>query len=216
MANESRARDAIIAELLGDVGMLEEQIRHLPLVLEKSVSKYVREGLPGEASQVIDRAASNAVEMMSSQVVGIAQQIAGDTAAAERYKAFWVAAIGVLACAVTFGGAGFVVRMSVDKLSLMSASSQLEEANARVDEATEVAEIRADQEIADIKKRAGWAGTKEGLLAKKFFESGAGAIAASCNSPTWEVVINNEGKYCVPKRRPIFGNGEEQYGWKIP
>lgn len=214
----STAKDAIIAELLGDVGELHDQIKILPNELEKSVGRFVRDTLPSEANVIMNKAALTAIGLMASQVGEIAQQIAGDTAASQRYKSFWLAAAGVLVCAVVFGGAGYVLRMSTDDMAIRAASDKVIKANNRANSATESAEKKADIEITNIRKTAGWVGTPEGMLAKKFFDSGTGVNAAECNGKKWEIKTDKTGqKWCIPKTRPFFGwDTETEYVWKIP
>jgi hypothetical protein len=118
----------------------------------------------------------------------------------------------MLFCALVFGGTGYLVRMASNEVNLQTAKEQVAAATQRA----EAAEQRAAAQIADLQSSMGWLGSKEGQLAKRFFDSGAGAIAATCNSPVWEVIQGKDGKYCLPKRRDLIGGDGNKYGWKIP
>jgi len=91
------------------------------------------------------------------------------------------------------------------------------EANESADSAVALAKANADQTIDAIRKVSGWAGTREGRLAKQFFDDGTWKNAMTCNSPHWNIVVTSNEKWCVPMRRPILGgDDEQQYGWRIP
>lgn len=212
--------------------------QEIPSKIEKASAERLKEfssSLKNTAAHEMEMARDSVISELSKKVGGIAQNIAGDAAAAERDKAFWRAAVGVLACSIIFGGTGYVLRMSAEKLMLVNAAEQIQAANSRADAAVETATKRAEAEIADfrkmavnefaaVRKSAGWAGTEEGLLAKQFFDSGAGLIAVKCSSKKWEIINRPKEpgsekiqKWCVPKSRPLFGwDDEEEHGWKIP
>ncbi len=154
--------------------------------------------------------------------------------ASERNNAIQWAIGGVLVCAVIFVPTGYLLRMSSDAVNLSTAKEKVSRANERADaaesklavvsaEAAKATEAAADNlkkqylaEIEKIRAASGWAGTQQGKLAKKFFESSSGIAAATCNSETWEIVTDKEGKWCIPKRRDLIGGDENKYGWKIP
>lgn len=168
------------------------------------------------ATQEMQKAGDATLKALSETVGRIAQQLAGDAAAAEKANAIsfatrWVT-VGVIACSVVFFGLGYGVRMLSDEINLNTAREKVSEANALA----ESAQAKAESDIAAFRQSMGWLGSQEGQLAKRFFDSGAGAIAANCNQPTWEMVQGSDGKYCIPKRRDLFGGEKERYGWKIP
>lgn len=138
----------------------------------------------------------------------------------------WAAKVGglVLLGGLLLGG-GFVTlaQSFIDKSALEKAVAEATAATAakvkaEADAAAGIAaaDARAELEVQQLRATAGWVGTKDGQLAKKFFDSGAGQVAATCNSSTWEVVKSDNGKWCIPKRRDLFGGDENKYGWKIP
>lgn len=135
--------------------------------------------------------------------------------AAEHHKLIKFAAIALIAAALVGGIAGYVFRMGIDAASVAgfkhSAETAIEEANA----AAAAAEKKASDEIRAVRETSGWAGTKEGLLARQFFASGAGLTAATCAAEKWDIRQVKDGKYCVPQRRPLWGT-DGDYGWKIP
>ena len=138
-----------------------------------------------------------------------ALRISAEKAAAEKNKVFLLAAIAIIACACVFGGTGYAIRMVSDEVIVRHEQE-------RASSAIAAAQQSAREEIEFARNSSGWIGTSEGRLAKIFFDSGAGQIAATCNSPTWEVVKTADGKYCVPKRRDLIGGDSNKYGWKIP
>lgn len=174
--------------------------------------------LPGVAKSEIEIAGKAAITQLTAEVGRIAQRLAGDAAAAEKahaisFAAKWSAA-GVIACAIVFGGAGYGIRMLADETNLNIAREKIEVANER----TAAAEKQAREDVEAVKKSIGWMGTEQGQLAKRFFATGGGEIAARCDSPVWEIVNGIDGKYCIPKRRDLLGLGgdKNKYGWKIP
>lgn len=171
---EDALRDAMIAEMLGDIQKLHTAVKQLPRLLQT---------IPDATSKV-------AVTDFATKVV----------------------AGGMLVCALVFGGTGYLVRMASDEMNLQTAKEKV----AAAIERAEAAEQRTAAQIADLQSSMGWLGTKEGQLAKRFFDSGAGVIAATCNSPAWEVAQGADGRYCIPKRRALLGGEKERYGWKIP
>ena len=172
--------------------------------------------LPGAADLEMQRASEVVMRSLSAEVGRIAQRLAGDSASAEKAHAIsfatkWIVA-GVVTCAVAFGSLGYGIRMLADEINLNSARNLVAEADARA----VATEKQAQEDIEAIKRGIGWQGTAEGQLAKAFFRNGAGRIAATCAAPTWEIRSLQDGQYCVPKRRPLIGGNDEDYGWKIP
>jgi len=153
---------------------------------------------------------------LSEKVGKIARQLACEAAAAERNRSFYFAGAAIFVCSIIFGGTGYVVRMAADALSINALKNEVTQINMQADAAVAAAKKKASDDINVAQKNAGWAGTAEGRLAKQFFDSGAGHIAATCDSPVWKIRDLQDGKYCVPKRRPIFRGDENEYGWKIP
>lgn len=172
--------------------------------------------LPGAATLEMQRAGAEVMTELAGQVGKIAQQVAGDATAAARNTAFYRAVAGVAACALVFGGTGYALRAGADAINLSTARDRVSEANARADAAVAAAEEKASDEIDAIRKSSGWIGTAQGRLAKKFFDSGAGDIAAKCDSPDWEITERKGGKSCVPKKRDLLGGNAGKDGWKIP
>ncbi len=173
--------------------------------------------LKAQADLVVSESTSALIEMVHKSVgntVAVevnkaAMRISADKVAAERNKYFWLATMGMVVCALVFGGTGYAIRMTADAITVSNAKERAEIAIA-------AAERKARDEIEIARRNSGWAGTDEGRLAKRFFDSGAGVSAARCDSPVWEVVNASDGKYCVPKRRDLFGGDVDKYGWKIP
>lgn len=210
--------DPILAAFYVNLATLGEALKHAECIQESI--KGVINSLPASADREMQRAGDAALRTLSSEVGRIAQRLAGDAAAAEKGKAIalavkWTAA-GVLACAVVFGGVGYGIRMLADEANLSIARHNLQVAKASSEADIAAAEKKASDEINAIQKNSGWIGTEEGRLAKKFFDIGAGSIAAKCDSPSWEIVDGKDGKFCVPKRRDLFGGDGNKYGWKIP
>ncbi|MDD2742233.1 MAG: hypothetical protein PHV02_08160 [Rhodocyclaceae bacterium] len=166
------------------------------------------ERLPGAAEKEMKRASDAAIASLSTQVGKIAKEIAGDSAAAERHNAFTKAA-SISVGAVILIGAFFGV--SGYYLGEYSAKKKIDEAQAKV--------TAAEEDVENIRKTAGWAGTKEGKLAKAFFENGWGEKVATCNSPSWKIEnVEKDGKpykQCVLKAPPLFGDAPK-VGWFIP
>jgi len=220
------AFEALVGDWIGEVGQLHQRIQELPVALAAALSptqlllKQSQEELtvqlntlPGAADKEMKRAGVEVLSLLSQEVSKISQTIAGDAAKAEKGKAIelatkWAVA-GVLVCAVVFGATGYAIRMTFDAAVMRNVKEHAEVMVAEAQRASR-------DEIEFARRNSGWIGTDEGRLAKRFFDMGAGQIAATCSSPVWEVVDGEGGKYCVPKRRELFGSGKEQYGWKIP
>lgn len=237
-------RDALIHELLGDVGRLDEKINLLPVALNKALEPTKNElhdiqcnlleqlaALPGAADKELKRAGDAAIASLSTEVGKIAQRIAGDAAAATAAKAKTEAArwqAGALLVGLAVGAIGTYLAVSgAHAINMSTARDRVAAAELRAETAEAEAKKRADEAIAEITEKSGaavaavsarntWAASATGQLAKRFFDSGAGSIAATCKSPVWEIKETQNGKFCVPKRRDILGGGTDEYGWKIP
>ena len=183
--------------------------------VQRNLSKTIN-SLPSIADKEMQRAGAETISTLSVEVGKIAKQLAGDAATAEKNRSFYFAGAVIFICAIIFGGTGYTVRMAADTLSNNTLKDEVAEANMQADAAVAAAKKKASDDINVAQKNAGWAGTAEGRLAKQFFDSGAGHIAATCDSPVWEIRDLQDGKYCVPNRRPIFRGDENDYGWKIP
>lgn len=208
--------DPILATFYVNLATLGEALKNAEQI--QDATRTIIKSLPGVADQEIKRAGDAALRALSTEVGRIAQRLAGDAAAAEKayaisFAAKWTAA-GVIACAIVFGGVGYGIRMLADEIHLNAAREKVVVA----DERTAAAERQAREDIEAVKKSIGWMGTEQGQLAKRFFATGGGDIAARCDSPVWEIVNGIDGKYCIPKRRDLLSLGEDKnkYGWKIP
>lgn len=231
--NKQELFDVLLGDWVGEIGQLHQKILQLPAAVDAALSPTKNSlqdaqvalanqlhSLPAAADKEMKRASDATINRLSIEVGKIAQQIAGDTAAKERHDALlfaskWVAA-GVVACSVIFGGTGYAIRMASDEFYINTLKNKVAESKMQADAAVAAAEKKSNDETELIRKSIGWVGTQEGRTAKKFFDSGWGMFAAECNSPAWEIRALNDGKYCVPKRRPIFSIDEKEYGWKIP
>lgn len=160
-------------------------------------------------SALIDMVRKSVGNTVAVEVNKAAMKISAEKVAAERNKFFWLATAGMAVCALIFGGTGFAIRMTAEEIYVRNVKEQAESAIA-------AAEKNSRDEIEFVRKNSGWIGTDEGRLAKIFFDSGAGLAAATCDSPVWEVTAGKDGKYCVPKRRDLFGGDKRKFGWKIP
>lgn len=176
--------------------------------------------LPAAAEREMKRAGATVTEILAKDVGRLANQIAGDAAMEAKAlaisRAMQWAAGGVLACSVVFFSTGYLVRSGAEAVNLSAQRDRVKEAQNRADAAAAVADEKAGAEIDAIRRRSGWAATPDGRLAKQFFDSGAGLIAAKCASVTWDIVDRNDEKFCVPKRRDLIGGDKSKHGWKIP
>lgn len=212
--------DPILTTFYINLATLGEALKNADQI--QQTTRDVIDSLPGAADREMKRAADAAISALSGEVGRVAQQIAGDAAAAENAAAVsraarWATA-GVLVCAIAFGSTGYLFRLAADKVSIAQAAEMVAAANARADAAIAEAEKNTGEEVMAARKSAGWAGTEEGRLAKQFFDSGAGLVAAKCKGEKWEIKTGKDGqKWCVPESRPLFGwKNEKEYGWKIP
>lgn len=141
----------------------------------------------------------------------------------ERITTIKWAIVGIVTCAIFFGGGGYFIGEASNTFSISSAKAELKEANDRANAAVEASkaaaadfEERLANETQKIRAGGGWAASPTGQLAKRFFDDGWGEVAAKCKSPVWDIKKTEKGTFCVPKRRDILGGDEKQYGWKIP
>ena len=155
-------------------------------------------------------------DTVSIEISKAAQRMTTERFLTERNKFFVMATAGMTICSLIFGGTGYLYKRSADIANINDAIASAKDANNRADVKIDHFKEVARNEIEAMKKNIGWSATREGRIAKLFFDSGAGLIAATCNSPTWEIQNTAKGKYCVPRRPDLFGGSEDQYGWKIP
>lgn len=173
--------------------------------------------LKAQADLVVAESKVELIEMVrksigttvAAEVNTAALRISTEKAAAEKNKVFLLASLSMIACAFIFGGTGYAIRMITDEVIMR-------QEHERASSAIAAAQQAARDEIEFARNSSGWLGTSDGRLAKIFFDSGAGQIAATCSSPAWEIVKAADGKYCVPKRRDLIGGDSNKYGWKIP
>lgn len=218
--------DSITKQIDGQVELLataNRETRKSAALISEAVKEAQQEAIAttekliaATATQEMQKAGDATLKALSETVGRIAQRLACDTAAAEKAHAIsfatkWVAA-GVIACSVVFFVLGFGIKMLADEINLKTAREKVADAYALAD----AAQAKAEADISALRQSMGWMGTKEGQLAKKFFDGGAGVMAATCNSPEWDVVEGADGRYCVPKRRDLIGGDKEKHGWKIP
>lgn len=102
------------------------------------VGKHIQ-NLKGVAEREMTIARDRVIGELAQNVGDIAQQVAGNAAAAEKGKAIAMAAkwtaSAVLASAIVFGGTGYAIRMIYDKLEVDSSREQVNAANTRADSA---------------------------------------------------------------------------------
>jgi len=226
--------DAVAAQIMGELHELTKKIE-IQQAQMTAVAKAVAEQisrLPGAADREMLRAGESVLAGLAGKVAEIAQRVAGDAAAAERYTALkwaWGGLGGAaLVCSVVFGDAGFLAAKSAYAIRVSMAEKKMDAANQRADGAAAVAEKNSESAIAASKREsdrnvaaaiaaAKWAATEEGKLARDFFSNKHGIWAAKCTSDKWEKRISNGETWCVPRSKPLFGwNDATEYGWKIP
>ena len=137
------------------------------------------------------------------------------------------ATIGVVICAIFFGGGGYLIGQAVNTISISNAKSDLKEANERASAAVDASKIaaadfekRLSDEVRKISEAGGWATTAQGRLAKRFFDSGWGVKVATCKDANWNIekVKKENGEIatlCILKPASLFGK-EPRSGWEIP
>ncbi|MET3109264.1 hypothetical protein AAKU58_004115 [Oxalobacteraceae bacterium GrIS 1.18] len=186
----------LIAEMLGDVGKLHKEVQDLKRTIPVLTEKIVQ---------------------TSKTIVDTNSNLSSNAVAGAKNDAYWLAFMGGTGLAILFGLSGYCLRYALDARSLQRSQELVAEANERAESAETVAKANADQTIDAVRKVSGWAATREGRLAKQFFDEGTWKNAVACNSPHWNIVVTNDGKWCVPMRRPILGGDDgQQYGWRIP
>lgn len=200
----------MIPDKIGRAGV--ESLKDHSLALKVQAELVMAES----QKSLIETARKSVSDIASTEIARVAEQLAGDVTARERNKFFWLAAVAMVINAFVFGGTGYALRMAADSINMSTAVAKVSEANERSNTAIAAAEKRAFDEIDATRKSNGWLGTDEGRLAMRFFDVGGGFIAAKCNSPVWDIIITEDGKFCVPRRRDLMGGDKNKYGWKIP
>lgn len=238
--SETEKIKILYEESLGDINKLTKKLEDVSLKLNTSATtvheiEKLSASAISKASETFKELANNemklagdsAIAALSGEVGKIAQKIAGDAADSERYyarnKAVGFVGAVVLLTALIFGGTGYLYATSMTASHLNAAERDLAQANLllgnankQVDEKTAILKKNYLAEIEGIRDASGWAGSPTGQLAKKFFDLGDGASAATCKSDTWEIIDIKKDKWCVPKRRDLIGGNTEKFGWKIP
>lgn len=251
---DDRDFNNLVGAWVGEVGTLHAEIKKLPAEIDnvfkstrekvdafcvavpdeisktETIVSGLRSSLPGLADKEMKRASGAAIEGLAGRVAGIANKIAGDTAADERNKSY-IRAVGFLSAlllveGLVFGGGGyFLTRASaafivnIAEKNLAEANLLLENEKKRVDEKIAELEKKSANEIQKNQAAIGWAATPNGRLAKVFFENGGGLIAATCNAKYLEKEIDSKKKtWCHAKRPEFFGGEDNKFtsAWRIP
>jgi hypothetical protein len=199
-----------IAEQTVAMVKVNDQLKTFCLLVPKVISdtqkiaQTFRDSLPGDVAVEMDKAAQKAISMMAVEVARLAQKVAVDAAASEKAyagsRAAKIAAIGVIVGAIIFGGAGYLICMSMDYTSIAESKALLAAAVKRADDADTVAQNKISiavsaanassaEEIKKVKDMAGWVGTADG----QFFLRHAKAFN-SCNQFKWQIVKIVDGK----------------------
>lgn len=210
--------DPLLTTVYINLAVLGTSIEAAGELHRKTVEQINR--MPAAADLQLKRAGRDALESMSTEVANLANRIAGDAARVERANAVSRATAlvlgGLIVSSSLFFITGFYISRSRDSQQLNKMESEVHFAKNDADAEARAAHLETEAEIDRMRRSIGWAATPEGKIAKSFFENGAGMVAAKCVSPVWNIVQTTAGKYCVPKRRDLFGGEEEKYGWKIP
>lgn len=217
---------SILAALHVYLRMYEQIPGQIGEITEKALGQH-KEALNRDAQQIMSDAANKTVNDMAGQVGKMANQVATSVAGAEKARAVAyatkVGAIGAIVVAVLFGilGYGFRVIIEAEKLNIAREARQVAEARsveaeAKADQAQKNAMEEAEKVIKAANAAAGWAATPQGRLAHRFFVELGGEHTVKCSADTWEIRGNKTEKWCIPKRRDIFGGKVEEYGWRIP
>jgi len=204
----------------------------VPIEISKTetIVSGLRNSLPGLADKEMKRAGDAAIEALAERVAEIANKVAGDAAAVERNKSYYkavglVGAIVLLTILISGTSGYFLTRASaalivkIAEKNLAEANLLLENEKKRVDEKIVELEKRSAAEIARNSAAIGWAATHNGRLAKAFFETGGGVIAATCKAKYLEKEIDSEKKtWCHAKRPELFGGEDNKFmsAWRIP
>lgn len=207
-------RDALIYELIGDVGRLDEKIKSLPATLNDALEPTKKElheiqsnlleklaALPGAAEKELKRAGDQAISALSAEVGKIAQKIAGDAAAAAAANAKITATkwqggmlfAGMLAGAIC----SYLAVTGAHALNMSTARERVAAAELRAETAESDAKKRADDAIAAITEKSGaavaavaarndWAASPAGQAAHKLAGAGDLAKIAGCSGGGWK------------------------------
>lgn len=126
--------------------------------------------------------------------------------AQERNAAIKWASFGVVACAVTFGGAGYLVRMAADAVNISQAKELARAADARADAAIAAADAATASAASDTDKRIAEAvaaveakSARNAKAAQKFYMAD-GEVLATCKSKFLQSFMENGVTYCTPIR----------------
>lgn len=211
--NPRTTRDALIHELIGDVGRLDDNIKSLPVALNKVLEPTKEElreiqsnlleqlaALPGAADKELKRAGDAAISSLSTEVGKIAQKIAGDAAAATAADAKieaarWQAGMLLVGLAVGFI-CTYLGVTGVNASNMSTARERVAAADRRADTAEADAKKRADDAIAAIRKNAvaavaaasaqnAWGASTAGLVAQHLDAAGDLARIATCSGAGW-------------------------------
>jgi len=218
-----RDNDPLLSVIYTNLAVLGKALEAVDSI--NSHATRVMNSLPGAADKEMARAGNAVIAQLADYVGRTARVIAGDAVKAHQYKSLCLAVVALAIAAAIFGSTGYLLRKSLDSLDRQRATERTEVAEGRataaelkaakaVEAASAEAEARATKEIEAARSAAKWAATPEGQLAKRFFD-GNGEVAAKCGAATWEIVVRDGVKYCVPKRKPLLGDDKE-YGWVIP
>ena len=239
-------RDALIYDLLGDVGRLDEKIKSLPAALNEVLEPTKRElhniqgnlleqlaALPGAADKELKRASDAAIASLSTEIGKIAQKIAGDAAEAKAADAKKSAAIwqggmligGVLAGAI----AAYLAVTGAHAINMSIAREKVAAAELRAETAEADAKKRADETIAAITEKSGtavaaiaarnaWAATAAGRVAHQLAEAGDLGKIAGCSGKGWEKKKDASGVvWCyIPQSEGFFSGTELVPQFRVP
>ena len=239
-------RDALIYDLLGDVGRLDEKIKSLPAALNEVLEPTKKElrniqgnlleqlaALPGAADKELKRAGDAAIASLATEVGKIAQKIAGDAAEAtaadaKKSAAIWQGGMmigGVLVGSIT----AYLIAISAYAIKLSTAQEKAIAAELRAETAEADAKKRADETIAAISEKSGaavaaiaarnaWAATAAGRAAHQLAEAGDMGKIAGCSGKGWEKKKDASGVvWCyIPQSEGFFSGTELVPQFRVP
>ncbi len=239
-------RDALIYDLLGDVGRLDEKIKSLPAALNEVLEPTKKElrniqgnlleqlaALPGAADKELKRAGDAAIASLATEVGKIAQKIAGDAAKAtaadaKKSAAIWQGGMligGVLVGAIT----AYLAVTGAHAINMSTARERIAAAEARAETAESDAKKRADETIAAITEKSGaavaaiaarnaWAATAAGRVAHQLAEAGDLGKIAGCSGKSWEKKKDASGVvWCyIPQSEGFFSGTELVPQFRVP
>ena len=239
-------RDALIYDLLGDVGRLDEKIKSLPAALNEVLEPTKKElrniqgnlleqlaALPGAADKELKRAGDAAIASLATEVGKIAQKIAGDAAKAtaadaKKSAAIWQGGMligGVLVGAIT----AYLAVTGAHAINMSTARERIAAAEARAETAESDAKKRADETIAAITEKSGaavaaiaarnaWAATAAGRAAHQLAEAGDMGKIAGCSGKGWEKKKDASGVvWCyIPQSEGFFSGTELVPQFRVP